>query len=70
MVRERRNLIVARQNMKLTQGEVAERANISRTFYVHIEKGRRSPSLAVAFRIAEVLGKQVGDIFRDNSVPN
>ena len=41
---------------KMTQEEVAVKAEISRTTYASIEQGRRRPSVESAMRIASILG--------------
>lgn len=41
---------------EFTHEEVASRAEISRHYYTMIENGNRRPSVAVAKRIASVLG--------------
>ena len=41
---------------KKSQYKVAELAGISQSFYAAIETGKREPSVAVAKRIAAVLG--------------
>ncbi len=45
-----------RSTKGLTQLEVAKRAKIERSYYTMIENGDRKPSVAVAKRIANVLG--------------
>lgn len=40
----------------LTQQQVSERVKIAQPTYANIENGERKPSVAVAKRIAEVLG--------------
>ena len=62
----RHELLAARKSAGKTQDEVATAAGIDRSYYVHIEKGNRSPSLQVAMRIAECLRKEVGEIFFTN----
>lgn len=64
----RQSLIKARKKSELTQGQVAEAVGIDRSFYTHIERGDRTPSLDIAIRIARALGKQVEDIFRPEEV--
>ncbi|WP_438715439.1 helix-turn-helix transcriptional regulator [Enterococcus sp. AZ109] len=44
-----------RLEKKLTQEQVAKRANIPRTTYSSIEQGRRRPSVRNAMRIASIL---------------
>lgn len=52
-----------RKEIRLTQEELAEKLNISRTHIGHIEQGRKSPSLKLVEKIARVLGVKVKDIF-------
>lgn len=44
-----------RKELSITQEELADRVNLSRTHMGHIEQGRRSPSLEVLNRIAKAL---------------
>lgn len=44
-----------RKELGITQEELADRVNLSRTHMGHIEQGRRSPSLEVLNRIAKAL---------------
>lgn len=44
-----------RNKRKLTQEEVAKLSDISRSFYTHIEKGTKTPSVDVAKKIAKTL---------------
>jgi putative transcriptional regulator len=44
-----------RNDRKLTQEEVAKLSEISRSFYTHIEKGSKTPSVEVAKKIANTL---------------
>ena len=48
-------LVTLRNNVELTQGEVAISAGIARTTYAMIEQGKRNPSVAAAKNIAGVL---------------
>ena len=57
----------ARDTQNLTQEAVAVQAGISRTYYNHIETGRRVPSLKVALALARILGVPVESLFRDSS---
>jgi putative transcriptional regulator len=63
------NLIARRAKLNLTQQEVADRARITRSFYTRIECGSRSPSIAVAKRIADALKTTVDKLFFDHPVP-
>lgn len=66
----RQQLIAARKEANLTQQELADLINIDRSYYAHIERGARRPSLMVALKIAQVLGKKVEEIFLPSDVAN
>jgi len=51
-----------RQDRKLTQEELAERAEIHPTFLAKIEAGQRLPSLEVIWRLAGALGVPVTSV--------
>lgn len=44
-----------RENLGLTQSEVAKKVDISRSYYTNIELGIKTPAVPVAKKIAEVL---------------
>ena len=44
-----------REEKKMTQEKLAELAEIDRTYIYRLETGKRSPSLAIIFRIAQAL---------------
>ncbi|MHC1770316.1 MAG: helix-turn-helix transcriptional regulator [Flexilinea sp.] len=48
---------------EMTQQELAEKAGISRQTVIAIEAGKYSPSLELAFRIANVFGLEIGEVF-------
>ncbi len=48
---------------EMTQQALAVAVGVSRQTVVAIEKGKYSPSLEVAFKIADVFGKELGDVF-------
>jgi putative transcriptional regulator len=48
---------------EMTQQELAEKAGISRQTIIAIEAGNYSPSLELAFRIADAFGVKIGDVF-------
>jgi putative transcriptional regulator len=48
---------------EMTQQELAEKAGISRQTVIAIEAGKYSPTLELAFRIADAFGVQIGDVF-------
>ncbi|MBQ4551784.1 MAG: helix-turn-helix transcriptional regulator [Clostridia bacterium] len=45
-----------RKNLNLTQGIVAHIAGLSLSYYGHIERGARIPSLETFVKIVDVLG--------------
>lgn len=49
---------------EMTQEELATKVGVSRQTVIAIEKGKYSPSVALALRIASVFGAKVEDIFR------
>lgn len=49
---------------EMTQAELADRIGVTRQTIIAIEKGRYSPSLEAAFRIARVFGLPLEDVFR------
>tara|TARA_R100001163_G_C5019390_1_gene162631 strand:+ start:841 stop:1032 length:192 start_codon:yes stop_codon:yes gene_type:complete len=52
-----------RSEKKLSQENLASLVNVSRQTIISIEKGKYSPSLPLAFKLAEVLQVQIEDIF-------
>ena len=48
---------------EMTQQELAEKAGISRQTVIAIEAGKYSPSLELAFRIADAFGVEIGEVF-------
>jgi putative transcriptional regulator len=48
---------------EMTQQELAEKAGASRQTIIAIEAGKYSPSLELAFRIADVFGVPIGEAF-------
>lgn len=49
---------------EMTQQELAERIGVTRQTVNAIEAGKYSPSLEVAFRIADVFGVRLDEVFR------
>lgn len=47
----------------MTQQELGRRVGLTRQTIAAIEQGRYSPSLDVAFRIADVFGKRIDEVF-------
>ena len=48
---------------EMTQQELAERIGVTRQTIVAIEKGKYSPSLEAAFKIANVFGEPLESVF-------
>ena len=48
---------------EMTQQDLADRVGASRQTIVAIEKGKYSPSLELAFKIANVFEVPIGDVF-------
>jgi len=48
---------------EMTQLELAEKAGASRQTIVALEAGKYTPSLEMAFRIAQVFGVPIGEVF-------
>ncbi len=49
---------------EMTQGELGDRIGVTRQTIAAIEQGKYSPSLEAAFRIAQVFGKPLEEVFR------
>jgi len=48
---------------EMTQADLGRRVGLTRQTIAAIEQGRYSPSLDVAFRIADVFGKRIDEVF-------
>ena len=48
---------------EMTQQELAEKAGVSRQTIIAIEAGKYSPSLELAFRLADAFGVEIGEVF-------
>lgn len=49
---------------EMTQAELGERIGVTRQTIAAIEQGKYSPTLESAFRIAQVFGKPLEDVFQ------
>lgn len=49
---------------EMTQAELGERIGLTRQTVAAIEAGKYSPTLEAAFRIAQVFGKPLDDVFK------
>jgi len=47
----------------MTQQQLADRLGVSRQTIISIESGKYQPSLELAFKLAQVFGKRVDEIF-------
>ena len=54
---------VLRAERDWTQADLADRVGISRQAVISIEKYKYTPSLELAFKIAEVFGVSIGEVF-------
>lgn len=52
------------ENGEMTQKELASRVEVTRQTIVAIENAKYSPSLEVAFKIAEVFGEKLEEVFK------
>ena len=57
------NLTARRKSRGWSQSDLAERLEVSRQSVNAIETGRYDPSLPLAFRIAELFGLPIEEIF-------
>jgi putative transcriptional regulator len=51
-------------NGEMTQAQLAERISVTRQTVIAIEQGRYSPSLEMAFQIAQVFGVSIHEVFQ------
>jgi putative transcriptional regulator len=49
---------------EMTQGELGQRIGVTRQTVAAIEQGKYSPTLETAFRIADVFGVGLDEVFR------
>jgi transcriptional regulator with XRE-family HTH domain len=52
-----------RLEKEMSQEELAEKLNIHRTYMSFIERGQRSPSLVLIFKISRALGVKLPELF-------
>lgn len=57
------NLKVLRAEKNWSQADLAEKLNVSRQTVNALETGKYDPSLPLAFKIADLFGKKIEDIF-------
>ena len=58
-------LMAIRKGLKMSQAAVSAQVGISQQYYNYIESGKRRPSVAVAKKIADVLGFPWTRFFED-----
>ena len=63
----RNRLKVLRAERDWSQGDLAERLGVSRQSVNAVETGKYDPSLPLAFRIAELFGLAIEEIFTSPS---
>ncbi len=51
-------------NSEMTQQELADRLEVSRQTIIAIEAGKYSPTLELAFRIAEIFNVSLEEVFQ------
>ncbi|HHT7239533.1 TPA: helix-turn-helix transcriptional regulator [Bacillus cereus] len=52
-----------RNNLNLTQSELGKSVNVTRQTISFIEKGVYDPSVTLAIKISEALGKNINEVF-------
>ena len=52
---------------EMTQQDLAELVGVSRQTIMAIEKSKHSPTLEIAFKIAEVFGQSIDEVFQYQS---
>jgi putative transcriptional regulator len=57
------------EHNEMTQQDLAEKVGVTRQTVNAIEAGKYSPSLEVAFRMAEVFGVRVDEVFHFGKAP-
>lgn len=57
-----------RHNLGLTQEELARKSGVTQQFIQMIERGKRSPSLRTALKLAECLGCSVEELADDRPI--
>lgn len=62
------NLKKRREELSLTQKQVADILNVNIRLYQYYEAGQRQPNVQTAIKIAEVLKTTVEQLFKDTSI--
>jgi transcriptional regulator with XRE-family HTH domain len=58
------NFARIRRERGLTQGQVAERSGFSRQYLSELERGRRNPTIATLFELAQAMGVDYLELLR------
>ena len=54
------------ENGQMTQQQLADKAGVTRQTIIAIEAGKYAPSLPLAFRIAQIFGVPIENVFQYN----
>lgn len=57
-------IVVFRAEKRMTQNDLGDMAGVTRQTIISIEKCKYTPSLTLAFRIAEVFGVGIEEVFQ------
>lgn len=57
------NIRSIREELGLTQVELAEKVNVSRQTIISLEKGSYNPTLELALKLSKTLNKKIDDVF-------
>ena len=52
-----------REEAKLTQQELGEKLTVSRQTIISLENGKHNPSIILVFKIANIFGRSIEEIF-------
>ena len=52
-----------REEAKLTQQELGEKLTVSRQTIISLENGKYNPTIILAFKIANIFGRSIEEIF-------
>jgi transcriptional regulator with XRE-family HTH domain len=59
----------ARQRRDMTQDDVAREAGLTKSFVSAVERGETSPSIGSLYRLCEVLGVSIAELFETEPAP-
>ncbi|MGI5879828.1 MAG: helix-turn-helix transcriptional regulator [Syntrophomonadaceae bacterium] len=52
-----------RENLSMTQEELAARAGVSRQTIISLEKGKYNPSITLAYKLSQIFGLSIEELF-------